>query len=479
MNADDDRKGVKVPPSGSNGGGGDDRHKDDSLALTNDGNQKAGSPSSGGIAIGAAMSAITDDETASRDTFGLAWDTEAQLGGIISHDTDSAAMMSAITTSPARQAARSRRIIISADDKPTTLAAAAGENEVPRNHEGKTATVQEVEGGGEKDAVSVNEGSIHQKVGTNEGEGDGSDADDKSEDDSSSDHVTHGLATSTHTTGFSIPTGLRSDGGDHLPEEQIAQETNQDLIEQAVNESLNTLPGAFRVTPRQFDANSSVASGNLEDFAPTIHSPPVDAESGLLGHPQENQTEDHTPHVPSAYLVEDEDVEIAQAEQVQPFFQRKEGKLTIIVVGGLMASLAVLLGVFLTRDSWDDDNDAGSVQQEPSAVPSVAPSFDPRSTLDIVRDRGVVNCGIEDTSQEGDVNLGQFNIDSCRAVSASIFGDPNKINLVIVGADDRYERLVIGRDVDVLYAGVSFTLEKSIREVRNYMCYVIGVSFYR
>jgi len=39
-----------------------------------------------------------------------------------------------------------------------------------------------------------------------------------------------------------------------------------------------------------------------------------------------------------------------------------------------------------------------------------------------------------------------------------------KFNLVTMGADDRYERLV-NHEVDVLFAGDTFTLEKSIREV--------------
>ena len=253
------------------------------------------------------------------------------------------------------------------------------------------------------------------------------------------------------------------------------QETTQDTIEEAVSASLLTLPGAFHVIPGRGTPHGTPR--------PSTDSPlPVDAERGLRQQQREDPTageDDNAPHhVPSAYLVTEEDdksVEIAQAQQVLPFFQRKEGQLTIIIVGGLLSALAILLGVFLTRDSSASGSDV--VQQElPSDVPSVAPSFDQRPTLAIVRDRGVVTCGIEDTSQEGGVNLGQFNIDSCRAISASVFGNPDKINLVIVGADDRYERLV-GREVDVLLAGDSFTVEKSIREVRRrvYMYYMLLV----
>eukprot|EP00986_Skeletonema_menzelii_P006054 scaffold2287_cov135-Skeletonema_menzelii.AAC.5 len=95
--------------------------------------------------------------------------------------------------------------------------------------------------------------------------------------------------------------------------------------------------------------------------------------------------------------------------------------------------------------------------------PTSAPTLDQRPTLTIVRERGVVNCGIEDVNREGGINLGEYNIDQCRALAATIFGDPTKMELVIVGADDRYERL-LNHEVDVLFAGDSFTLEKLVRE---------------
>ena len=147
--------------------------------------------------------------------------------------------------------------------------------------------------------------------------------------------------------------------------------------------------------------------------------------AGLLGQQQQQQPENNNQpeelaHVPSAYLVEEDDVEIAQAKKVRPYFQRKEGQLTITIVGGLMAIFAIVLGVLLTRDSGDGDSAASEQELNISEVPSMAPSFDPRSTLDIVRDRGVVNCGIEDVRHDGDVNLGRFNIDQCRLLAGEL-----------------------------------------------------------
>ena len=164
--------------------------------------------------------------------------------------------------------------------------------------------------------------------------------------------------------------------------------------------------------------------------------------------------------VPSAYLVQD--VEVAQAEEVKPFLKQKEGKFTILIVGFLSLSVAILLAVFLSGQGRSGVSEVKNALL-PSEAPTTSPTFDPRPTLDIVRERGVVNCGIEDL-QEGDVNLNEFNIDQCRQVAAAIFGDPTKINLVIVGRNDQYEKLY-DRQVDVLFTGNTFTLEKLIREV--------------
>lgn len=168
--------------------------------------------------------------------------------------------------------------------------------------------------------------------------------------------------------------------------------------------------------------------------------------------------------VPSAYLVQD--VEVAQAEEVKPFLKQKEGKFTILIVGLLLLSVAILLAVFLSGQGGRSGVSEVKNVLLPSEAPTTSPTFDPRPTLDIVRERGVVNCGIEDL-REGDINLNEFNIDQCRSVAATIFGDPTKINLVIVGREDQYEELY-DRQVDVLFTGNTFTLEKLIREVSRW-----------
>lgn len=237
--------------------------------------------------------------------------------------------------------------------------------------------------------------------------------------------------------------------------EQSAEEAIHDAEVHAVTESHRTEPGAFRVE------------------GPDTNSPTEEEEREGSDHGQQPETEadEEVCRIPSAYLVEEDEESvkgIAQAEKVGPYYQRREGQLTIGIVGGLCACLAIILGVFLSRG---DKNGETTALVEVTDKPTSAPTLDPRPTLTIVLERGVVNCGIEDVNREGGINLAEYNIDQCRALAATIFGDPTKMNLVIVGADDRYEKL-LNHEVDVLYAGDSFTLEKLVREVRDsfYSC---------
>ena len=175
------------------------------------------------------------------------------------------------------------------------------------------------------------------------------------------------------------------------------------------------------------------------------------------------------PHV-EAFLADDPEVPVAKVSPIVPFVQRREGRRTVAVVGVLLSILAILLGVFLTRDNDDQGEDEGQLFAVPSSLapsdmPSSMPSFDTRSTLAIVQDRDVLNCGVEDTVEGGAVQFGAYTGDLCRQVAAVVLGDPDKVNFVKVGAD-RFE-LLQGREVDLLISGEESTMAKSVREVRD------------
>ena len=228
------------------------------------------------------------------------------------------------------------------------------------------------------------------------------------------------------------------------------------------NAASSGIPGAFRVAPSFGTSSNNENNEDSDDNSPdtrtitTTEITDADVEAPVASPVKENQ-------VTTAYLVQDE---LAEVEPIKPFYQRKEGRRTIFLVVFLLVILAVLLGVFLTQaNKWNKSELENSLA--PTISPTQAPTFDPRPTLEVVQDRGVVNCGIEDVT-EGDERFVQYNTDFCRGLAAVLFGDPERFNTVKVFGDDRYVKL-LGREVDVLFAGDTFTLEKVIREVRTNM----------
>lgn len=97
------------------------------------------------------------------------------------------------------------------------------------------------------------------------------------------------------------------------------------------------------------------------------------------------------------------------------------------------------------------------------------------STLKIIRDKGFVTCGV--TLQEADdsyqAGLSGFDKDYCRAISAAIFGDPNKTKFIELSSNDRFEALKSKR-IDVLLAGTTWTMS---REVDNNFIFVATVYY--
>ena len=239
---------------------------------------------------------------------------------------------------------------------------------------------------------------------------------------------------------FRVP-GISSSTTGPSSTTEPASTTNRSSSIESINENSEDITSEDNISPRDTTSSSDqITTADVE--AATIASPPT------LNH-----------EVTTAYLVQDE---LAEVQPIQPFYKRREGKITIALVIFLLLIMAVLLGVFLGGLYKNDKLDGLS----PTMAPTLSPTFDPRSTLEVVQDRGFLNCGLEDVAEGGDASFIQYNTDFCRGLAAVVFGDPEKYKKVIVNNDDRYEKL-LDREVDVLYAGDAFTLEKGIREVRT------------
>jgi general L-amino acid transport system substrate-binding protein len=86
------------------------------------------------------------------------------------------------------------------------------------------------------------------------------------------------------------------------------------------------------------------------------------------------------------------------------------------------------------------------------------------TTLETVKSRGQLVCGAHTglggfatPNEKGDWT--GFDVDSCRAVAAAIFGDPTKIKFVPLQAKDRFTTLAAG-DIDLLMRNTTWTMSR-------------------
>jgi general L-amino acid transport system substrate-binding protein len=100
------------------------------------------------------------------------------------------------------------------------------------------------------------------------------------------------------------------------------------------------------------------------------------------------------------------------------------------------------------------------------------------STLSEVKARGSLICGVNE-GLPGFSNVDErgawsgFDVDFCRAIAAAIFGDPNKVQLVPLTADARFQALKDGK-IDVLSRNSTWTMG---RETEFGLTFV-GVTYY-
>jgi general L-amino acid transport system substrate-binding protein len=83
-------------------------------------------------------------------------------------------------------------------------------------------------------------------------------------------------------------------------------------------------------------------------------------------------------------------------------------------------------------------------------------------TLEAVKDRGTVQCGVSEglfgfSEQSGQGEWSGFDVDFCRAVAGAILGDPAKVTFVPLSASERFNALRVGR-VDLLSRNSTWTL---------------------
>lgn len=114
------------------------------------------------------------------------------------------------------------------------------------------------------------------------------------------------------------------------------------------------------------------------------------------------------------------------------------------------AVLGTVLALVLAACSRGEEED-GDTGEQPQAA----------SLLDQVRERGTLNCGVNETVpgfgfRLPDGSIDGFDIDFCRAIAAGVLGDPEAHELVPVTADERFNQLRAGA-YDVLVRNTTWT----------------------
>jgi general L-amino acid transport system substrate-binding protein len=109
---------------------------------------------------------------------------------------------------------------------------------------------------------------------------------------------------------------------------------------------------------------------------------------------------------------------------------------------------------------------------------AAAPEAARAATLDDVKARGSVNCGINQglagfAAKGADGAWAGFDVDFCRAVAAAVLGDAAKVSFVPVGTQDRFEKLASGA-IDVLARNTTWTMERETKLPLRF----VGVSYH-
>ncbi|HET6771159.1 MAG TPA: amino acid ABC transporter substrate-binding protein [Actinomycetota bacterium] len=124
---------------------------------------------------------------------------------------------------------------------------------------------------------------------------------------------------------------------------------------------------------------------------------------------------------------------------------------------GIFAKVAVLAAVIALLAAA-----CGREEEQPQPGGTGGQQEEAQSTLDAVRERGTLRCGVNETvpgfgflTAEG--NIEGFDIDFCRAFAVAVFNDPEaEPELVPISADERFNALRAGQ-YDVLVRNTTWT----------------------
>jgi len=135
--------------------------------------------------------------------------------------------------------------------------------------------------------------------------------------------------------------------------------------------------------------------------------------------------------------------------------------------------LAGLLVAFslLTAGACSDDDDGGASGD--GAQGAEGSGGDGGGLLAEVRDRGTLNCGVNETVPgfgliDAEGNYAGFDIEFCKAVAAAVLGDAEAVEYTSLDADARFPALQSG-EIDVLIRNTTFTASRDGGEAARFL----------
>ncbi len=139
---------------------------------------------------------------------------------------------------------------------------------------------------------------------------------------------------------------------------------------------------------------------------------------------------------------------------------RRSKKRENVVIISKRASMARVFGVATLFAALA----LPAAAQAPAPAPAAAPAAGPATTLDAIRARGTLVCGVNTglagfAQPDTQGNWRGFDVDYCRALAAAIFGDPARVRYVPTTAQVRFTALHSG-EVDVLSRNTTWTLSR-------------------
>jgi general L-amino acid transport system substrate-binding protein len=109
---------------------------------------------------------------------------------------------------------------------------------------------------------------------------------------------------------------------------------------------------------------------------------------------------------------------------------------------------------------------------------AIAGTAHAQATLDAVKKRGQVTCGVSQSlpgfaNPDAQGNWAGFDVDMCRAVAAAIFGDAKRVKFVPTTAKERFTALQSG-EVDFLARNTTWTMSRDTQLGFDF----VGINFY-